>query len=328
MESRNLGRTPLRVSCIALGGNVFGHFCGPRETETILAMARDLGVNLVDTSDSYSDGRSEEVIGDGLGGARASWVIATKVGVHTGESAAGIGRKETIFERVDGSLRRLRTDYIDLYQMHHFDPITPLEETLGALSDLVAIGKIRYGGASNYTVAQLDRACDISRRLGIPPLAGTQNHYNLLKQQARSEVFPVCREMGIGVLVYGALARGVLGGKYTLGSSAPAGSRASVSVSVQDDLTEPVLRTVSNLSKFADARGQSVGNLALAWVLASPEVSSAIVGVRDSRQLQQNVAAADWRLSDAELSEIDMLVGNLDSFDSVSLGSHAAHNPS
>ena len=321
MEYRNLGRSNLQVSCLALGGNVFGHFCNKEETATTMDVARDLGINLVDTADVYSGGLSEEFIGASIRNRRDHWIIATKVGVRSDESPVGKGRKEYILRRAEESLRRLNTDYIDLYQMHHFDPETPLEETLEALHSLVQQGKVRYIGASNYSGARLAHSLRLARALDCTPFSSIQNHYNLLKRDLEGDVLPVCREEQISMIVYGALARGVLSGKYMLGQDPPPGSRASMSSSIKADLTETVLRTVQNLTAFAERRGKTVENSALAWVLRRTEVATLVVGVRNVVQLRANVAAVNWRFSESELIEIERIVGDLAKFRNVSLGS-------
>lgn len=324
MDYRSLGRSGLRVSCLALGGNIFGRFCDPRETADLVAAAGDAGINVVDTADVYSDGLSEEYLGAAIRGRRSEWIVATKVGVRSDESPASKGRREYIRVRVDASLRRLDTDYIDLYQMHHFDLETPLDETLEALGDLVRQGKVRHVGASNYSGEQLKGAWRAARAVGVPAFVSTQNHYNLFKRELEADVFSVCREVGAGVLVYGALARGVLSGKYRPGGDVPAGSRASVSVSIRGDLTGRVLGTVETLDAFAARRGQTVASLALAWVLRRTEVSAAVVGARNPEQFKANLGAVGWKLDDEDLAEIDAIVGDLDTYGSLSLGSSAA----
>ena len=321
MKYRNLGRSNLQVSCLALGGNILGHFCNRQETATIIDAARNLGINLIDTADVYSEGLSEEFIGASIRNCRDHWIIGTKVGVRSGEAPGKKGRKEYILCRVEESLRRLSTDYIDLYQMHHFDPETPLEETLDALHLLVQQGKVRYIGASNYSGEQLRHSLQLAHTLDLTSFSSTQNQYNLFKRDTESDVFPVCKEARVGVIVYGALARGVLSGKYCSGQGLPLGSRASISASIRADLTETVLQTVENLTIFAERRGKTVGNLALAWALRSTQVATLVVGVRNVAQLQANVGAVNWELSESELVEIDRIVGDLERFRSVSLGS-------
>lgn len=324
MDYRGLGHSGVQVSCLALGGNIFGRFCDRRETAAIIAMAGEAGINFIDTADVYSDGLSETHIGAAIRNRRAQWIIASKVGVHSGENPGKKGRKEYILARVEESLRRLNTDYIDLYQMHHFDSETPLEETLGALGELVRQGKVRHIGASNYSGEQLRRAWPIAQELHVAPVSSAQNHYNLFKREVEADVFPVCREVCAGAIVYGALARGVLGGKYRPGQDAPAGSRGAVSASIRADLTESVLKTVAGLAAFAERRGKTVTSLALAWALRRSEVSAVVVGVRNPEQLKANLGAVGWKLSKSDMAEVDAVVGDLDPYRSLSLGSSAA----
>lgn len=320
MKYRSLGKGGVEVSCLAVGGNIFGCFCDREETARIIQEAQAHGINFIDTADVYSDGKSEEWIGAAIQGRREQWVIATKVGLRSHEIPGGIGRKKTILNRVETSLKRLKTDYIDLYQMHHFDLATPLEETLTALHQLVQQGKVRYIGASNHSGKQLAQSLQISRGHNLVSYVTTQNHYNLLKRDVEADVLPICRAQGVGAIVYGALARGVLSGKYQFSREPPSGSRASVSASVRSDLQEPVFSVVERLTRFAQKRRRPVTHLALAWVLRRPEVLSILVGARNVAQLKSNVDAVGWPLTEAELAEVDRLIGNLDPFQSLSLG--------
>jgi aryl-alcohol dehydrogenase-like predicted oxidoreductase len=287
----------------------------------ILDAARHSGINLIDTADVYSEGLSERFVGASIKKHRDYWVIATKVGVRSGESPSGKGRKECILRRVEESLRRLGIEYIDLYQMHHFDPETPIEETLECLHGLVLEGKVRYIGASNYSEEQLRSFQHTAMLLRFTPFTAVQSQYNLLKREIETVLFPVCRQLHVGVMIYGALARGVLGGKYRWGQSVPAGSRASTSASIKRDLNESVLKTVEGLAAFADLQGKSVGELALAWVLRRIEVSTVLVGVRNVAQLLDNVNAVNWTLSDADLIEVDRIIGEMRRYRSSSWGS-------
>lgn len=320
MEYRRLGRSDVRVSCLALGGNIFGHFCNQQETIRIIHAAHDCGINLIDTTDVYSEGRSEEFIGSSIHGMREQWVIATKVGVRKGESPAGKGHEGFIRQSVEESLRRLRTDYIDLYGLHHFDPETPLEETLATLHSLVQEGKVRLIGVSNFSGDELRRSLEGSVALDLTTISSTQSHYNLLKREAERDVFPVCREYEVGLVVYGALARGILSGKYHWGEELPFSSRALTSSSIRSDLTQGVLKVVEALADFAKRRDRTVTELALAWILRKTEVVSLTVGVRSVAQLEANIHSIDWKLSDSEMNEIDGIVGDRKEFHPVSFG--------
>lgn len=320
MEFRRLGTSNLEVSRLSLGGNIFGHFCGKQETQAIVDTARELGINCIDTADVYSEGASEELIGQSVISDRQRWIIATKVGVHSNAYPGGIGRRDYIFDRIEQSLRRLRTDYVDLYQMHHFDPDTPMDETVDALNALVEQGKARHVGACNYTGGRLSEARGLATSSGAAPFSSIQTSYNAFKRQAEDDVFPVCRDNGISALVYGALARGVLTGKYAPGESAPPGSRASDSASISSDLTTPVLEAVDRLRTVAANKGVTVGALALAWAAQRPEVSSLIVGVRDPAQLLANAAAIDVSLTTEDMTAIERAIGDRAQFADLSLG--------
>ena len=322
MKYRNLGWTNLRVSCLSLGGNIFGHFCNKKESSTIIHTARDLGINFIDTADVYSEGISERFIGKSIQNHRHNWIIATKAGVRSGESSKRKGHKEHIFRKAEESLRRLGTDYIDVYQMHHFDTETPIEETLGALHSLVEQGKVRYVGVSNYSGRQLKQSLLLANSLDFATFSSIQSHYNLFKRKMENSIFPIAQEMKIGVIIYGTMARGILAGKYQLGQGLPPKSRASTGINIREDLTKTVLNTVANLSAFAESQGQTVGLLAIAWVLRKLEVSTVLIGVRNTSQLYANIGAVNWRLSKSELVNIDNIMGNLEKFQSISLGSY------
>jgi aryl-alcohol dehydrogenase-like predicted oxidoreductase len=320
MEYRRLGSSELEISCLSLGGNIFGHFCDKQETQAIIDTAGELGINCIDTADVYSDGASEELIGQCVGSDRQRWIIATKVGVNSNEHPGGKGRRAYIFDHIEHSLRRLGTDYVDLYQMHHFDPDTPLDETVDALDALVKQGKVRQVGACNYSGQRLSEAHGLAVSNGAASFATIQTSYNAFKRQAEEDVFPVCRESGMSALVYGALARGVLTGKYATGVSAPTGSRATESASISTDLTAPVLNAVGRLTTVANAKGVSVTDLALAWAVHRPEVCSLIVGVRDPAQLEANAVAMDVSLTTDDISGIEGAIGDRGQFAELSLG--------
>lgn len=328
MIYRSLGRSGLRVSCLGIGGNIFGRFGGRKEVAGILAAAAACGINLVDTADVYSEGESERLIGEALAGSRDSWIVATKLGLRTGESYRGRASRKDIMAGVEASLARLRTDRIDLYQLHHFDSGTPLNETIGALDTLKKQGKIRAVGASNYTAAQLREALKTADGLALERFCSVQCAYNLMKREIEGEMLPLCGRERVGVLAYAAMARGVLSGKYSAGSEPPAASRAAVSESIRGDLTPEVLGAASRLKAVAGRIGRSTGGLALAWVLRRPEVASVLLGVRDARQLAEDAADLDRPLTDGELREIEEAVGDPRRYESLCLGDTAALNRS
>lgn len=313
MEYRNLG-PGIEVSCLALGGGVFGRDCGKEETFSVINAASDLGINFIDTADVYSRGLSEEWIGAAIRDNRKRWVIATKAGVAGGEPRGKKGRRDSVLRAAEASLRRLQTDSVDLYQMHHFDPETPLEETLEALDLLVRQGKVRSVGASNYSGEQLRSSLRIVRERGLKPFSSTQVQYNLLKRDCEKDQLPFCAAEGLHVLVYGALGRGVLTGKYNSAEDVPSDSRAFSSAAIRSDLAPEVMKAVEGLAAFARERKQTVGNLALAWALRRREVASLIMGVRSAEHLKANMAAVSWKLSESELSGIDERVGDMESY--------------
>jgi len=306
MKYRTVGGGAFSVSRIGVGGNIFGHFCSRAETARILAVAADLGINLVDTADAYSNGKSEEYIGAALRGSRDKWVIATKAGLTSGADPSGFASASSLRQKIEGSLARLNTDYVDLYQVHHFDPKTPIEETIGTLALLRAEGKIRSFGVSNYSGTALRTAIVAANGQGTN-LVSVQCHYNLFSRSVERDLFPVCRAHGIVVLAYGVLARGVLTGKYARDCPPPAGSRAETSASVQRDLAPDVLDAVARIVELAKSLGLNAGQVAVAWLLQREEVASALVGVRHGLQLRQIADAVKVHLDEPHIQQLDAI---------------------
>ena len=309
MEYRRLGGSGLMVSAVALGGNTYGRYCDAAQTAAVLHRALDLGINHVDTSDSYSRGVSEEHVGKALVGRRHEMVIATKVASPMGDGPNDQGLSyRRIIACCEASLRRLGTDYIDLYYMHRPDPRTPLAESLRAFDDLTRQGKVRYIGISNFP-AWL--ACDthwIAERRGYPQPVVTQNAYNVLNRSIEGELVPFCRAHNVGVIPYSPLAGGMLTGKYRRGQAVQPGVRAYDNPNMQRQLSDANLALVERLEGFAGDHGHGVGELALAWLLAHPEVSSVIAGVTKPEQVEENAKAADWKLSAEDVKAIDEIV--------------------
>jgi aryl-alcohol dehydrogenase-like predicted oxidoreductase len=317
MEHRHLGRSGLRVSALALGTMTFGgkgRFAMVGETDVAGAarqidMALDTGVNLIDTADVYSNGLSEEIIGEILeqDGRRDRVLLATKARMPMGErpNDAGLSRHHLI-AACEASLRRLRADHIDLYQVHEWDGLTPLEETLRALDDLVRAGKVRYVGCSNYAGWQLVKALGISERRGFERFVSQQIHYTLQAREAEYELIPAGLDQGVGVMVWSPLAGGLLSGKFRRGEQGPEGSRGL------SDWGEPPVRdaealydVVDALVEVGDAHGVSAAQVAIAWLLGRPGVSTVVIGARTDEQLADNLAAADLELSDDERARLD-----------------------
>ena len=309
MEYRQLGQSGLRVSVIGLGGNTFGRTVDAAGTAEIIARALDLGVNLIDTADVYSTGESEQYVGKALRGRREHALIATKVGMRMGDgpNERGSSRKRVI-EGCEASLRRLGIEAIDLYQVHAFDPNTPLEETLGALDDLVRAGKVRYIGCSNYDAWRIVQALWISDQRHLSHYVSVQPEYNLLKREIEAEIVPVCLEFGLGVIPYFPLDAGVLTGKYQPGEEPPPGTRGHENPRFASRLGRATLEAVQRLDAWAHDSGHTVGELALAWLASRPAVSTIIAGTTRPEQVAANARAADWKLAPADLAEVERLL--------------------
>lgn len=303
---RQLGKSGLRVSVLGLGTNQFGGKVDEKGVAEIIHAAIDHGVNFIDTADIYTGGRSEETIGKAIKGRRDRVVLATKVASRRGDGPNDYGAsRQSIMAGVEASLRRLGTDYIDLYQIHRFDPHTPMEETMRALDDLVRSGKVRYIGASNYAAWQLCRSNDIAERYGWSQFVSVQPHYHLLERGIEKELVPYCEAFGVGIIPYYPLAGGFLTGKYRRGEPPPPGSRGESSSYVQQYFTDRNFDILEKLERFASERGRSVGELAIAWLLARPMVATVITGVTSVAQLLANLKAIDWQLSPEEIQEVD-----------------------
>jgi aryl-alcohol dehydrogenase-like predicted oxidoreductase len=309
-----MGNTGLKVSEICLGTMTFGHQCDERTSFAILDKAADSGVNFIDTADVYpvppspeTAGRTEEIVGNWLHGKRERFVVATKCRMQVGHGPNDVGlSRKHILRAVEDSLRRLRTDVIDLYQSHSPDPDTPLDETLRAFDDLVHQGKVRYLGCSNYPAWQVALSLGICARLGLARLDCVQPRYNLLYREIEAELLPLCRDQGVGVIAYNPLAGGFLTGKYQSLGPPPPGTRFSLGKT--GDLyrerywQQAQLDAVGQLQKFLQPRGKSLIQIAVAWVLAQPGVTSAIVGASKPEQLDDSLGAANLTL-DAEEAE-------------------------
>ncbi len=310
MEYRHLGNSGLEVSVVGLGCNNFGMRCDFDQSETVVNHALDAGITLLDTADVYGgQGKSEEFLGKILKGKREDVIIATKFASKMGEGPhkAG-GSRKYIINAVEDSLRRLQTDYIDLYQMHRPDTTTPIEETLRALDDLVTAGKVRYIGSSNFNGWQTAEAHYIAQQRGYTPFISAQNEYNLLDRRIETELVPACNKYGLQILPFFPLASGFLTGKYRQGQDLPTGTRlANAGPMAGRILTEKNYETLGKLEAFAEARGKSMVDLAIGWLASLSHVGSVIAGATKPEQVDQNVAAGSWRLTTDELAEIDTI---------------------
>jgi aryl-alcohol dehydrogenase-like predicted oxidoreductase len=309
MRYRQLGNSGLKVSVIGLGTNQFGGKVDLVGTKDIIAAALDLGINLIDTADVYQDGRSESNIGEALKGQRDRAVIATKVFFKVGDGPNDQGAsRQHILTGVEASLKRLQTDYIDLYQVHRWDGETPIEETLQALDDLVRSGKVRYIGASNFAAWQLTHANATADLKGLTRFVSIQPHYHMFERQVEAELIPACNYFGIGILPYFPLAGGFLTGKYVLGEPAPIGSRGENSEYVQRYMIPDHYAKLAQLIAFAEGHGRAINELAHAWLLAQPLVSSVISGATKITHVQANSLSADWDLSPDEYHQVNEIL--------------------
>jgi aryl-alcohol dehydrogenase-like predicted oxidoreductase len=286
------------VSVVGLGCNNFGWRIDAAATEKVLHAALDAGINFLDTADIYGGGQSEEFLGRALGRRRDQVILATKFGMKMDEERKG-AKPDYVKRAIEDSLRRLRTDRIDLYQLHQPDPQTPIADTLAVLEELVRAGKVRETGCSNFSAAQL-------REAG-PGFASVQNQYSLLHREPEAEVIPECAKRGIGFIPYFPLASGLLTGKYRRGQTMPEGSRGSAGWGPKV-FTDRNLTIVESLIRFSEERGHTVLELAVSWLLAQPAVTSVIAGATTPEQATANTAAAGWRLTPEELAEVDRLV--------------------
>lgn len=314
MEYRLLGSSGLEVSVLSFGTMTLGgegRFAAMgnvqvEEARRQIEICIEAGVNLFDTADIYSFGKSEEVLGKALSGWRKDIVLATKVFVRLepGTNKTGLSRRH-IVEACEASLRRLGTDYIDLYQAHNFDSLTPLDETLRAFEDLARTGKIRYAGCSNYSGWQLMKALSISDRLGIQRYISQQINYSLLARDAELELVPAGLDQRAGIMAWSPLQFGLLSGKFRRGQTKPAESRLNSLDAPGAVDEERLYKIVDVLAEIADQRGVSISQVALNWVTRKPGVDTVIIGARNEAQLRDNLAAATWTLTDAEVERLD-----------------------
>lgn len=308
MDYRNLGRSGLKVSKMSLGTNAFGARSDETTSIKIVHEAISLGINLIDTADHYQKGESERIIGLALKDRRSEVVLATKCFFSTGPGPNDVGCSRLhVFKAVEASLRRLQTDYIDLLQLHRWDPTTPLEETLDALNDLVRAGKVRYIGCSNYAAWQMVKALGISEQRGWARFISSQPEYSPLRREIEAELIPAGLSEGVGQLAFYPLAGGLLTGKYQEGQAPPAGSRAVTQGAKFTDafLTERNFQLVRRLSEIAAGAGISLAELSLAWVMAKPGVTSAVTGASRVGQITESVKACAVDLSADLIRAVD-----------------------
>ncbi len=310
MDYTQVGSSGLTVSRIGLGCNNFGSRIDETASKLVIDAAFDAGITLFDTADIYSNTQSECILGQALRGRRDRAVIATKFGLR----GAGLPDHEVgasrayVIKACEASLKRLGTEYIDIYLLHKPDGRTPVEETLCALDDLIRAGKIRYVGSSNFSAWQIADADHVARSIGRDRFVATQAEWNLLSRDIEREIVPACAHFGVGIIPYFPLASGMLTGKYQRNKDVPGESRLAHWSSFADVLSDENFAKVEKLTHFAEARGRTILDLAMAWLLNQSTVSSVIAGATRPEQVVQNIAALDWILSDADFAEIDALL--------------------
>ena len=310
MRQRSLGKSGVQVSLVGLGCNNFGGRIDLEASRKVVHKALDLGITLFDTADIYGEkGGSETILGQVLGDRRKEIVLATKFGMPMDEAERLKGAsRRYILSAVESSLRRLRTDWIDHYQLHTPDPLTPIEETLRTLEELIRQGKVRYIGCSNLPAWQVVEAQWTARQIGLDAFVTCQDEYSLVVREPERELLPAMQAYGLGLLPYFPLASGLLSGKYKRTGSLPEGARLTKTKRLADRyLTDANWQIVERLSEFCAARGRSLLELAFSWLTAHPVVSSVIAGATRPEQVEQNVKAADWALSEDDLAEVDRL---------------------
>ncbi len=307
MEYRRLGNSGLEVSVVGLGTNNFGGRMDAKQTDDVIKKAIDEGINMIDTSNSYGRTLSEEYIGKSVKDVRDQVLLATKVAspMSDGPNMRGTSRKH-IIDQAEQSLKRLDTDYLDLYQIHFPDQRTPIEETLRTLDDLVHQGKVRYIGCSNFASWQVAQAMETADALHLEPFVSAQPEYSMLDRRPEAELIPCCEAYGLGFLPFYPLASGFLTGKYKRGEAAPEGTRlARITARSEATLTDANYDLLEALESFTTERDHTMVELAFAWLLGHPVVSSVIAGATKVEQVADNAKAADWHLTPDDMEEIN-----------------------
>ncbi|MBW7455010.1 aldo/keto reductase [Paenibacillus sepulcri] len=305
MRYRNLGTSGLEVSVLGLGTNAFGGRADKETSVRVLHHAVDNGISFIDTANIYTGTKSEEIIGEAFEGRRHEVILTTKVGIKRGEGPNTRGSsRQHIFKELEESLRRLRTDYLDLYQIHVFDPKTPLDETLRALDDLVTSGKVRYVGASNYAAWQMMKSLAISESQHLIKYISVQPGYSLADRGVERELIPFCVDQGIGVIPYFPLAGGILTGKYS-GGSVPDGSQLDKNPNFAGRVSSARVQLGEQVAKIAAEIGTSATALSLAWLMHQPAVSTVIAGATRESQIDENLNAVNLDLSADVLQALD-----------------------
>ncbi|MBX4150545.1 aldo/keto reductase [Paenibacillus lautus] len=312
MNYRRLGNSGLKVSQLGLGTNAFGKRADQGTSARIIDHALDHGINFIDTANIYAGSESERIIGEALAGKRHNVVLATKAGLVSGQGPNERGSSRYhLQQELEDSLKRLKTDYVDLYQIHTFDPNTPLEETLRTLDDMVSSGKVRYIGASNYAAWEIMKALGISELRGYARYVSTQTSYSLADRTPELELVPLCVDQGVGIIPYFPLAGGILTGKYGQGASTPSGSRAETDPNFNRFLEDRNLKLGQQVSQLAAEHGHSPSALSLAWLMNRPVVSTVIVGATKTEQLDDNLKSLEIEIDEALGSSLDEISDDL-----------------
>ena len=307
MNYKTIGRSGLRISPICLGSNNFGEQVNEQDSLKIIATAIDLGINVIDTANMYTKGKSEEIIGKAVQGRRDDVVLATKVGfnISEGPNQGGLSRKH-IMTQVKHSLQRLRTDFIDIYYLHRFDSNTPLEETLRTLNDLVREGKVLYIACSNFAAWQIAKAHEVCESYDLEKFIAVQPPYNLLQRDIEKDLLPYSQKEGLGVLTYTPLMGGLLTGKYSNNSPLPSGSRASYNPMYWERINrKEIFEILQKIRSVADESGISLSKLAIAWILKNQVVTAPIVGASKPEQVEENSSIAEINVPDEMYRKLD-----------------------
>ncbi len=311
MRERNLGSSGLVVSVVGLGCNNFGWRIGEAQARAVVDAALDAGITFFDTAESYGGGESEVFLGRALAGRRERAVIATKFGwgAGFGDNDVARGSAEYVRQAIDRSLEKLGTDYVDLYQYHRPDGVTPIDETLGVLHELVVAGKVRYVGSSNLSAVEVEEADRIARELALTPFASAQNDYSWLIRDAEDDLIPTLERLGLGLIPYFPLANGLLTGKYRRGESPPAGARMADGLRFRraDGVPDEAWDQIERLDGWARGRGLRLLDVAIGGLAAQPTVASVIAGATSPEQVRANAAAGEWEPSPDELAELRAL---------------------
>ncbi|MFS8171721.1 aldo/keto reductase [Vreelandella titanicae] len=317
MEYRYLGRSGFKVPALGFGAGTFGGK-GPlfsawgntdvEQAKRLIDICLDAGVNLFDSADVYSDGASEAILGAAIKGRRDRVIVSTKLSLRSGDDANDVGSsRHHLIRATERALKRLGTDYIDVLQLHHFDAMTPVEEVMSALDDLVRAGKVRYLGASNFSGWQLMKSQSVAERYGYARFVANQTYYSLVGRDYEWELMPLGQDQGLGALVWSPLGWGRLTGKIRRGQPLPAGSRLHETEGFAPPVpNERLYRVLDVLFEIADEVGKSVPQVAINWLLRRPTVSSVLIGARDENQLRQNLGAVGWRLDESQVARLDV----------------------